>query len=43
MQTSVLFSAKTLDFSKFMVCPHEQEELVLPENILWQKHKPKYA
>jgi len=22
MRTSALFSAKTLDFSKFMVCPH---------------------
>jgi len=25
MRTSVLFGAKTLDFSKFMVCPHGQE------------------
>jgi len=24
MQTSALFSAKTSDFSKFMVCPHGQ-------------------
>jgi len=25
MQTSILYSAKTLDFSKFMLYPHGQE------------------